>query len=197
MSFNHAFHHYSMELGYTHYANCTGVVSRFKNTGLQAIFADFDTGPVSQAGNYEPKTLQEIEDDLAEGASNVPGLGSFFIFESSPNHFHAIDFSLHDLLTTRRFLSGLKYVDHKYVSGLIRKGENTIRISEKLNDKKHRPIRFVKFMKREAGPLVHHNGLVQLYERLYPEIRAHTLGLVRDGSTHDDLYILNYKTIVW
>ena len=52
VSLNRAFHHYSLELGYTHYANCTGVVSRFRNTRLQTIFADFDTGPSSQAERY-------------------------------------------------------------------------------------------------------------------------------------------------
>ncbi|MBI3859604.1 MAG: hypothetical protein HY296_05120 [Thaumarchaeota archaeon] len=192
-----SFHFYYLEVGYTHFAKCKGVVSRFRNTEKQAVFADFDTGPESQAGASEPRSLGEIESDLAQGASNISGLGSFFIFESSPQHYHAIDFSLQDLQTTKRFLSGLRYIDYKYVAGLMKKGENTMRISEKKNGRAHRPIRFVKFLERDHSSLVHHNGLLQLYEKLHPEIRRHSEGMARDRSGIEDLYLLDYKTIVW
>lgn len=194
----HAFHLYSFELGYLHYADCDGVLSRFRNTKLQAIFADFDTGPQSQAEVKDPHSLEEIEGDLLEGASHIEGLGSFFIFESSKNHYHAIDFSLHDVLTIRRFLAGLRYGDYKYVAGFMRHGENTIRISPKKNEKDQRAIRFAKFLGREHDrSLLHHNGLLQLYEDLHPEIKQYTSGLNRDGSNMDDLAVFNYKTIVW
>jgi hypothetical protein len=191
------FHFYSLEVGYTHYANCNGVLSRFRNTELQTPFADFDTGPTSQAEIYERRSLSEVEEDIEQSASHVAALGSFFIFESSPGHYHAIDFSLQDVMTIRRFLAGLKYGDHKYLAWLVRYGENTVRISEKQNEKKMRPIRFVKFHSRDHSSLLHHGGLVHLYESLYPEIKQYTGDLRTDGSTMRDLYIFDYKTMTW
>lgn len=191
------FHFYSVELGYVHYASCTGVLSRFRNTGLQAVFADFDTGRNSQAGSYGLKTLSDIEKDIAQAAARVHGLGSFFIFESSAGHFHAIDFSLHDVMDVRRFLAGLEYGDHKYLDWLVKHGENTVRISEKRNEQSTRPIRFVKFLQGGERSLVHHGGLLSLFESIYPEIRPYTSDLVRDGSSRDDLYVFDYRTMTW
>jgi hypothetical protein len=191
------FHFYSLEFGYTHYANCTGVLSRFRNTGLQSVFADFDTGPLSRGEDYERRSLAEVEEDIEESASHVAGLGSFFIFESSPGHYHAIDFSLQDVMAIRRFLAGLKYGDHRYLAWLVRYGENTVRISEKQNERRMRPIRFARFHRRDHSSLIHHGGLIQLYESLYPEIKRYTQDLQRDGSSMDDLLIFDYKTMTW
>jgi hypothetical protein len=193
----HVFHFYSIELGYTHYANCTGVLSRFKNTPLQTTFADFDTSPGSQAGIRSERSLAEIEEDIRQSASKVAGLGSFFVFQSSPGHFHAIDFSLQEVMSIRRFLAGLRFVDHKYLAWLMRYGENTVRISEKRNEKRMRQIRFVKFVKRDHASLVHHRGLLRLYEHQYPEIREYTEDMTLDSSSMDDLFVFDYKTMTW
>ena len=191
------FHFYALEIGYVHYAHCTGVLSRFRNTHLQAIFADFDTGPLSQAEVDQRVNLEDIAADIANSASQVGGLGSFFIFESSPGHYHAVDFSLHDVMTARRFLAGLRFGDEKYLGWLMKHGENTVRISEKRNERKTRPIRFVKFLGSENPSLVHHGGLMRLYESLHPEIRPYTRDLRHDESTLDDLYVFEYKTMTW
>ena len=174
-------------------ADTIGVLNSIKGIQQQMLFADFDSGSIS-----------DVFKDLMLLIKLNMKLSDIMLFKSSmknqPDHYFIISPFHYEPIEIRMIYAIAKHIDPKFVAVYMRDGVNAIRlIPKQIGKNQSRMITFIAVIPQSNKNRATVEGMLQVLADTFPTITQSKLFPIGhpDGSKPSDFMTREYETIRW